>query len=58
MYNYYTIQRWELLKLRSTGKKGLNDNNQQQHTAKTVNKGHPRDRQNMVFIDKWSLFGG
>ena len=23
-----------------------------------MNKGHPRERQNMVFIDKWSLFGG
>ena len=25
--------------------------------VKPVNKGHPRERQNMVFIDKWSLFG-
>ena len=25
-------------------------------TVKPVNKGHPMDRQNMVFIDKWSLF--
>ena len=23
-----------------------------------MNKGHPRERQDMVFIDKWSLFGG
>ena len=23
-----------------------------------MNKGHPRERQKMVFIDKWSLFGG
>ena len=23
-----------------------------------MNKGHPREKQNMVFIDKWSLFGG
>ena len=23
-----------------------------------MNKGHPRERQHMVFIDKWSLFGG
>ena len=22
-----------------------------------MNKSHPGDRQNMVFIDKWSLFG-
>ena len=27
-------------------------------TVKPVNKGHPKERQNMVFIDKWSLFGG
>ena len=27
-------------------------------TVKPVNKGHPRERQNMVFIDKWSLLGG
>ena len=26
-------------------------------TVKPVNKGHPRERQNMVFIDKWSVFG-
>ena len=26
-------------------------------TVKPVNKGHPEERQNMVFIDKWSLFG-
>ena len=25
-------------------------------TVKRVNKSHPRERQNMVFIDKWSLF--
>ena len=23
-----------------------------------MNTGHPRKRQHMVFIDKWSLFGG
>ena len=23
-----------------------------------MDKGHPKERQNMVFIDKWSLFGG
>ena len=28
------------------------------YTVKPVNKGHQRNRQNMVFIDKWSLFGG
>ena len=28
------------------------------YTVKPVNKGHSRERQNMVFIDKWSLFGG
>ena len=28
------------------------------NTVEPVNKGHPRERQNMVFIDKWSLFGG
>ena len=28
------------------------------NTVKPVNKGHPRERQHMVFIDKWSLFGG
>ena len=28
------------------------------NTVKPVNKGHPRERQNKVFIDKWSLFGG
>ena len=27
-------------------------------TVKPVNKGHPREIQRMVFIDKWSLFGG
>ena len=27
-------------------------------TVKPVNKGHPREKQNMFFIDKWSLFGG
>ena len=27
------------------------------NTVKPVNKGHPRERQTMVFIDKWSLFG-
>ena len=27
-------------------------------TVKPVDKGHPRERQNMVFIDKWSLFEG
>ena len=27
-------------------------------TVKPVNKGHPWERQNMVFIDKWSLFEG
>ena len=27
-------------------------------TVKPVNKGHPRERQCMVFIDKWPLFGG
>ena len=28
------------------------------YTVKPVNKGHPRERHHMVFIDKWSLFGG
>ena len=28
-----------------------------QYTVKPVNKGHPRERQHMAFIDKWSLFG-
>ena len=28
------------------------------YTAGPVNKGHPRERQNIAFIDKWSLFGG
>ena len=28
------------------------------YTVKPVNKGHQRERQNIVFIDKWSLFGG
>ena len=27
-------------------------------TNKPVNKGHPRERQHMVFIDKWPIFGG
>ena len=27
-------------------------------TVNLVNKGHPRERQNMVVIDKWPLFGG
>ena len=26
--------------------------------VKPMNKGHPRERQLVVFIDKWSLFGG
>ena len=30
----------------------------EKYTVKPVNKGHPRERQHMVFIDKWSLFGG
>ena len=28
------------------------------NTVKPVNKGHPRERHHMVFIDKWSLLGG
>ena len=28
------------------------------NTVKPVNKGHPRERHNIVFIDKWSLFEG
>ena len=28
------------------------------NTVKLVNKGQPRERPNMVFIDSWSLFGG
>ena len=28
------------------------------HLVKPVNKGHPKERPNMVFIDNWSLFGG
>ena len=28
------------------------------YTVKPVNKGHLRERQRMVFINKWSLFGG
>ena len=27
-------------------------------TVKPVNKGHPKERQQMAFKDKWSLFGG
>ena len=27
-------------------------------TVKPGNKGHPRERHHMVFVDKWSLFGG
>ena len=27
-------------------------------TVKPVNKGYPWEKQNVVFIDKWSLFGG
>ena len=27
-------------------------------TVKPVDKGHPKERQNMVSIDKWSLFCG
>ena len=27
-------------------------------TVKPVNKGRPGERQQIVFIDKWSLFGG
>ena len=27
-------------------------------SVKPVNKGYPRERQIMAFIDKWSLFGG
>ena len=29
-----------------------------QHTVKPVNKGHPRERQHMVLIDKWVLYAG
>ena len=28
------------------------------YTVKPVNKGYPRIKLHMVFIDKWSLFGG
>ena len=28
------------------------------YTVKPVNKGHRRERQHMVFVDKCSLFGG
>ena len=28
------------------------------NTVKPVNKGHPNERQNMVVIEKWSLFRG
>ena len=28
------------------------------NTFKPVNIDHPMDRQNLDFIDKWSLFGG
>ena len=28
------------------------------YTIKPVNKGHPWERQYMVFLDKWFLFGG
>ena len=28
------------------------------NTVKPVNKGHPRERKNFVFIDKLSLLGG
>ena len=27
------------------------------NTVKPVNKGHPSERQNIIFRDKWSLFG-
>ena len=27
-------------------------------TVKPKNKGHPREKLHMVFIDKWSSFGG
>ena len=27
-------------------------------TVKPVNKGHPRERQTLIFIDKWSLLRG
>ena len=27
-------------------------------TVKPVDKGHPRERQHMIFLDKWTLFGG
>jgi hypothetical protein len=30
----------------------------QKYTVKSVNKGHSKETQNMVFIYKWSLFGG
>ena len=29
-----------------------------QTTVKPVNKDHPKERKKMVYIDKWSLFGG
>ena len=28
------------------------------NTVKSVNKGQPRESQNMAFLDRWSLFGG
>ena len=29
-----------------------------ENTVKPVNKGHPRERSNLTFIDKWSVFWG
>ena len=28
------------------------------YIVKPVNKGHPMEKQNLIFIDKWSLYGG
>ena len=38
--------------------KNSQNSNYDTYTVKPVNKSHPRERQNIVFIDKWSLFGG
>ena len=38
--------------------KNVTDHFLLQNTVKPVIKGHPRERQYMVFINNWSLFGG
>ena len=46
------------MKLRSDMEIKLKSFSFDRYTIKPANKGHPRERQNMVFKDKWSLFGG